>query len=105
MRTPRLLTCVVLLSAAFAPWALAQNEAGPGTPAPGPPNVGNSGNYGAGSYGPGFTGRGITGPGSYGSGFYGPGFAASPAPTTPFTYFQGGGAAAGTVAIPSTPSR
>jgi len=95
MRTTRLLTSVVLLSAAFAPWALAQNgEAGL-------PSAVSSGSYGAGSYSKGFTGPGNTGPGSYGSGFYGPGFQAAPSPTTPFTYFQSGGAAAGTPSFPS----
>ena len=105
MRTIRLLISGALMSAAFAPWALAQNGAGTGAAAPGPPSVGNSGNYGAGSYGTGFTGPGLTGPGSYGPGSYGPGSGASPTPTTPFTYFQGGGGAAGTVSVPSAPSR
>ena len=94
MRTTRLLTSVVLLSAAFGPWALAQNAAETG--APGPLSALSSGSYGAG-----FTGPGNTGPGSYGSGFYGPGFQAAPSPTTPFTYFQSGGAAAGTPSFPS----
>ena len=71
MRTTRLLTSVVLLSAAFGPWALAQNgEAGL-------PSAVSSGSYGAGSYSKGFTGPGNTGPGSYGPGSYGPGSGAS----------------------------
>jgi hypothetical protein len=70
MRTTRVLTSVVLMSATFAPWALAQNAAETG--APGPLSALSSGSYGAG-----FTGPGNTGPGSYGPGSYGPGSGAS----------------------------
>ena len=104
MRTTRLLTSVVLMSATFAPLPLAQDTAGIGTQTPPPTGV-NYGSYGAGSYGGGFYGPGITGPGSYGPGSYGPGFGASPTPPTPFTYFSQGGSAAGAVAGPSARSR
>jgi len=103
MKTTRLLTSVVLMSAIAMPWASAQNTVGAGEP--GLPSSVTSG-----SYGPGLTGPGLTGPGSYGSGSYSagsfnPGVGASTAPPSPFAYFSQGGAAAGTVASPSVRSR
>jgi len=103
MKTTRLLTSVVLMSAIAVPWALAQNTVGSGTP--GLPSSVSSGSYGPGFVGPGVTGPGSSGFGSYGAGSYNSGVGASTAPPSPFTYFSQGGAAAGTIALPSVRSR
>jgi hypothetical protein len=104
MKKLRLVVSVMLMSASATPWALAQNTVGIGTP--GVPRQSSS--VSSGSYGTGFTGPGFTGPGSYGSGSYVPGsynsgVGASTSPPTAFTYFNSGGATAGTSAIPTGP--
>jgi hypothetical protein len=104
MKKLPLLVSVTLMSATATPWALAQNTVGIG--AQSVPN--QSPSVSLGSYSKGFTGPGLTGPGSYGSGSYGPGSynsggGASTRPLSPFTYFNSGGAAAGTSAIPTGP--
>lgn len=96
-----LLAAVALAIVPTMPCAFAQDTQG--NPSP-PPSTSS------GSYSPGFTGSGATGPGSYGPGSYGPGTyspgaGASPSPPTPFTYFNSGGAAAGTPAVPSVTPR
>ena len=103
MKTTRLLTSVVLMSAIAMPWASAQNTVGAGEP--GLPSSVTSGSYGPGLTGPGLTGPGSYGSGSYSAGSYNPGVGASTAPPSPFAYFSQGGAAAGTVASPSVRSR
>lgn len=103
MKTTRLLTSLVLMSAAFMSRALAQDLGG--AQEVGPLNAISSGSYGPGFYSSGVTGPGSYGPGSYGSGSYGPGAGATTGPPTPFSYFNSGEAAAGTSVTPSAPLR
>lgn len=103
MKTTRLLTSLVLMSAALMPRALAQDTGG--AQEVGPLNATSPGYYGPGFYSSGVTGPGSYGPGSYGSGSYGSGTGATTGPPTPFSYFNSGGAAAGTSVTPNAPLR
>jgi hypothetical protein len=106
MKMTRLLKSLSLMSVTMTPSALAQDNGGIDTQGlPGQPSSVSSGSYGAGFYGPGLTGPGSYGAGTYGRGSYGPGVGAPTGPTTPFTYFSQGGAAAGTISVPSARSR
>jgi hypothetical protein len=106
MKTIWILTSVVLMSAALMSRALAQDTVGGGAAqVVGLPNAISSGSYGPGFYSSGVTGPGSYGPGSYGSGSYGSGSGATTGPPTPFSYFNSGGAAAGTSVTPNAPLR
>jgi len=96
MKTIRLLTFIVLMSATAMRWALAQDNIGQGLPARSPSI--SEGSYGTGFYGPGLTGPGSYGPGTYSAGSYNAGAGASTSPPSPFAYFSAGGAAVGTAA-------